>query len=199
MSSSLPSRPPLILGSSSRFRRELLQRLGIDFEVLPPDLDETPLSGETAGALVDRLAQCKASAVANMRPDAVVIGSDQVAVLGNNIFGKPGTRERAIEQLSMASGQTLQFLTAVCVIAPGGQVAGKETVPTEVKFRKLSRAEIERYLDLEPALNSAGSFQAEGLGITLCEYIRSDDPTALIGLPLVVVRRMLADAGIIVP
>ncbi|MGH8459062.1 MAG: Maf family protein [Nevskiales bacterium] len=191
--------PRLILGSSSPHRRLLLTRFGVPFEVAVPDIDESALPGETPEALVGRLARAKAVAVAERHPDAIIIGSDQVAVLDGQIYGKPHTHERAVEQLSRASGQTVRFLTAVCVCAPGGRVVGCITVPTEVRFRTLSPPEIEDYLARESVLACAGSFQSEGLGISLCESIRSEDPTALVGLPLITVRRLLASAGLPIP
>jgi septum formation protein len=191
--------PRLILGSSSPHRRLLLARFGIPFEVSVPDIDESALPGELPEALVDRLARTKAGTVAARHPDAIVIGSDQVAVLDGQIYGKPHTHARAVEQRSRAAGRTVHFLTAVCVMAPGGRVVGCETVPTAVHFRPLSAGEIEDYLAQESVLACAGSFQSEGLGVSLCESMRSDDPTALVGLPLIAVRRLLADAGLPVP
>lgn len=164
-----------------------------------PDIDEAPLPGELPEALVMRLARAKATVVAERHPDAVVIGSDQVAVLDGEIYGKPHTQERAVAQLSRASGRTVRFLTAVCVCMPGVQVVDCVTVPTDVKFRRLAPAEIEAYLAQEAVLACAGSFQSEGLGISLCESLSSEDPTALVGLPLITVRRLLAAAGLKVP
>jgi septum formation protein len=191
--------PRLILGSSSPHRRLLLTRFGIPFEVAVPDIDESAQPGETPETLVDRLARRKAVAVAERHPDAIVIGSDQVAVLDGEIYGKPHTHDRAIDQLSRASGRVVRFLTAVCVCAPGARVVDCVTVPTDVRFRDLGRAEIEDYLAQESVLACAGSFQSEGLGISLCESLRSDDPTALVGLPLITLRRLLAAAGLVVP
>jgi septum formation protein len=191
--------PRLILGSSSPHRRLLLTRFGIPFEVAVPDIDESALPQETPAALVDRLARSKAVTVAERHPDAIVIGSDQVAVLDDEIYGKPHTHARAVEQLSRASGRTVRFLTAVCVCAPGARVVDCVTVATDVHFRQLSAAEIADYLAQEPVLACAGSFQSEGLGISLCESLRCDDPTALIGLPLITLRRLLAIAGMPVP
>lgn len=190
--------PRLILGSSSPHRRLLLTRFGVPFEVEVPDIDEAPLPGEAPESLVERLAREKAATVAARHPDAIVIGSDQVAVLDGQIYGKPLTRERAVEQLSLASGRIVRFLTAVCVAAPGKNT-DCVTVPTEVRFRELTRAEINDYLAQESVLACAGSFQSEGLGISLCESLRSDDPTALVGLPLITVRRLLAAAGLALP
>jgi septum formation protein len=195
----MADRPRLILGSSSPHRRLLLTRFGTPFEVAVPDIDESALPGESPEALVERLAKTKAGVVAERHPDAIVIGSDQVAVLDGQIYGKPHTHERAVEQLNRASGQVVHFLTAVCVCRPGGVVVGCETVITDVRFRKLTTDEIERYLAQESVLACAGSFQSEGLGISLCESMHSEDPTALIGLPLITVRRMLASAGLPIP
>ncbi len=195
----MPDRPRLILGSSSPHRRLLLTRFGVPFEVAVPDIDESPLPDELPEALVDRLARAKTHAVAERHPDAVIIGSDQVAVLDGQIYGKPHTHERAFEQLSRASGRVVHFLTAVCVCRPGGEIVDCDTVVTEVRFRKLSPTEIENYLAQESVLACAGSFQSEGLGISLCESMHSDDPTALVGLPLITVRRMLATAGLAIP
>jgi septum formation protein len=191
--------PRLILGSSSPHRQLLLTRFGVPFEVAVPDIDESALPGENPDALVDRLARTKAAAVSERHPDAIVIGSDQVAVLAGQVYGKPHTRERAIEQLSRASGQVVRFLTAVCVCMPGGRVVDCVTVPTDVRFRTLATAEIESYLSQESVLACAGSFQSEGLGISLCESMCSEDPTALVGLPLITVRRLLAAAGLPIP
>jgi septum formation protein len=191
--------PRLILGSSSPHRRLLLTRFGVPFEVSVPDIDESALPGEPPDALVDRLARAKAAAVAARHPDAIVIGSDQVAVLDGQIYGKPHTHARAVEQLSRAAGRVVRFLTAVCVMAPGQRRVGCEIVPTDVHFRALSAGEIEDYLAQESVLACAGSFQSEGLGVSLCESLRSDDPTALVGLPLIAVRRLLAEAGLPIP
>ncbi len=191
--------PRLILGSSSPHRRLLLTRFGVPFEVSVPDIDESALPGEPPEALVDRLARAKAAAVAARHADAIVIGSDQVAVLDGQIYGKPHTHARAVEQLSRAAGRTVRFLTAVCVMAPGDRLIGCEIVPTDVRFRPLSAGEIEDYLAQESVLACAGSFQSEGLGVSLCDSMRSDDPTALVGLPLIAVRRLLAAAGLPVP
>jgi septum formation protein len=195
----MADRPRLILGSSSPHRRLLLTRFGTPFEVAVPDIDESALPGESPEALVERLAKTKAGVVAERHPDAIVIGSDQVAVLDGQIYGKPHTHERAVEQLNRASGRVVHFLTAVCVCRPGGDVVGCETVITDVRFRKLTTDEIERYLTQESVLACAGSFQSEGLGISLCASMHSEDPTALVGLPLITVRRLLTLAGLAIP
>jgi len=189
----------LILGSSSPHRRLLLTRFGLPFEVDVPDIDESPLPDERPEALVDRLARQKTVTVAERHPDAIVIGSDQVAVLDGRIYGKPLVHTAAVEQLRRASGRIVQFLTAVCVAAPGVRIIDCVTVTTAVQFRQLDVAEIEDYLAQESVLQCAGSFQSEGLGISLCESISSNDPTALVGLPLITVRRLLATAGLRLP
>ncbi len=191
--------PRLILGSSSPHRKLLLARFGVPFEVAVPDIDESPLPNEAPEALVDRLAIAKTLTVTERHPDAIVIGSDQVAVLDGQIYGKPHTHERAFQQLSRASGRTVRFLTAVCVSAPSMGVVGCVTVPTDVRFRELAAEEINRYLAQESVLACAGSFQSEGLGISLCESMHSEDPTALVGLPLITVRRLLSLAGLAIP
>ncbi len=196
-----PSAPPpaLILGSTSRYRRELLARLGLPFDVTAPAVDETPLPNETPRALALRLALAKARAVAVLHPDAIVIGSDQVADLGGEPLGKPGNHERATRQLQQMRGQTVVFQTAVAVVC---QAAGFEQVdlaPVRVRFRSLNDAEIERYLRAEQPYDCAGSAKSEGLGIALLDAIDSDDPTALIGLPLIRTCRMLRAAGLVLP
>lgn len=190
--------PALILASTSRYRAELLQRLGLPFTCLRPEVDETATPGEAPQALALRLACAKAAAIAATRPSAVVIGADQVAALDGGVLGKPGSRERAIAQLRAQSGHSVEFLTAVAVLSPA---LGTQTHVdrTRVCFRQLETAEIERYVDAEPALDCAGSFKCEGLGISLFSAIESEDPTALIGLPLIALRAMLAAAGLRCP
>lgn len=192
-------RPPLILASSSRWRRELLDRFGIAYQALSPDVDETAQPQEFAYSLVQRLAQAKAQAVFANHSNSVVIGSDQVADLDGQIIGKPGNRDNAIKQLQQQSGRTVLFHTGVCVLAPGLGQPLTELVTVKTQFRTLERAEIERYVDNEDVTSTAGSIKSEGLGITLVESISSDDPTALIGLPLIALRRMLIQAGIALP
>lgn len=185
----------LILASSSRYRAGLLQRLGLDFDQVSPDVDETPRAGESPEDLVRRLAADKARAVAARHPGRVVIGSDQVAVAGGEVLGKPGDRPRAVDQLTRLSGQTVTFLTGLCVVdAAGGEQL--EQVPTQVVFRALTAGEIEDYVDRERPFDCAGSFKSEALGIALFEAVRSDDPTALVGLPLIALCGMLGRAGI---
>lgn len=187
--------PLLILASTSPYRRELLARLHLRFDVVAPEVDETAHDGETPASLAQRLALAKAQAVANRFPDAVVIGSDQVADLEGRTIGKPGTRAAAVEQLRAMRGRTLHFQTALAVVraSTGFSRSALETV--EVQMRALSDAEIERYLELEPAFDCAGSAKCEGLGIALMRVIRSDDPTALVGLPLIRTAELLRAAG----
>lgn len=193
---SLPALPRLVLGSSSPYRRELLARLGQPFETRSPDVDETPQPGEMPLALARRLAEVKARAVAQgFDDDVVVIGSDQVADLDGRPLGKPGHHVAAVEQLRALSGQLVRFHTAVCVTRPRtGQVLRAISSVT-VQFRALSDEAIETYLQREQPYDCAGSAKCEGLGIVLLERIDSDDPTALVGLPLIATSRLLREAG----
>jgi septum formation protein len=191
-----PKNRPLLLGSSSRYRRDLLSRLQLPFAVEVPDVDETPLRGERPHDLALRLALAKAQSVAAKFPHAVVIGSDQVADLGGDPLGKPGNHERAVAQLRRMRGQTVVFQTAVAVVCAETGFQQLELAPVKVKFRKLSDAEIESYLRAEQPYDCAGSARSEGLGISLLEAIDSDDPTALVGLPLIRTCRMLRAAGL---
>ena len=193
---SLAPSPPLILASTSRYRRELLTRLRIPFEVVSPDVDETPLPGEAPAALAQRLALAKARAVAVQRPDAVVIGSDQVAELDGQPIGKPGTHERATAQLRLMRGRSVVFQTAVSVVRGDTGFARTLLAPVTVRFRDLTDAEIERYLRLEQPYDCAGSAKCETLGIALLDAIDSDDPTALVGLPLIRTCELLRQAGL---
>ncbi len=186
--------PPLILASTSRYRRELLQRLRLPFEVLSPEVDETPLPGEAPAALALRLALAKAHAVHRRRPEAVVIGSDQVADVDGEPIGKPHTHERAVAQLTRLSGRRVVFQTGVAVVAPGFEQA--LLAPVHVRFRALAAAEIEHYLRTEQPYDCAGSAKCETLGIALLDAIDSDDPTALVGLPLIRTCALLRAAGI---
>jgi septum formation protein len=186
----------LILGSTSRYRRELLQRLRVPFEVVSPDVDETPLANEAPQALATRLALAKAKAVAALHPNAVVIGSDQVADLNGEPLGKPGTHERAVLQLQRMRGQTVVFQTAVSVVCQANGFEQTELAQIKVRFRDLSDAEIEAYLRAEEPYDCAGSAKSEGLGIALLDAIDNDDPTALIGLPMIRTARLLRAAGI---
>ena len=189
--------PPLILASTSVYRRELLGRLKIPFEVLSPQVDETPLTGESTLALALRLANAKAAAVAKQHPNAWVIGSDQVADLCGAAIGKPGNFERALAQLQLMRGQTVTFHTALCLMR--GDTQTTLSVPTEVTFRKLPDEVLEGYLLAEEPYDCAGSAKSEGLGISLLESIQSNDPTALIGLPLIALTGLLRDAGFVIP
>lgn len=199
MLQSPPLQRPLVLGSTSRYRRELLARLNLPFDVAAPDVDETPLPGEAPRALALRLALAKAHAVARQHPEAVVIGSDQVADLAGEPLGKPGHHERAVQQLRQMRGQTVVFQTAVAVVCSATGFEQVDLAPVEVQFRDLSDAEIERYLRAEQPYDCAGSAKSEGLGIALLDAIHSDDPTALIGLPLIRTCRMLRAAGLVLP
>jgi septum formation protein len=187
---------PLVLGSTSRYRRELLERLHIPFEVAAPDVDETPQPGELPQALAERLALAKARAVAAKFPGAVVIGSDQVADLDGLPLGKPGTHDKAVAQLRQMRGHTIIFQTAVAVVCLETGFEAQSLAPVKVKFRDLSDAEIEHYLRVEQPYDCAGSAKSEGLGIALLESIENDDPTALVGLPLIRTCRMIQAAGV---
>jgi len=186
----------LILGSTSPYRRELLGRLRIPFEVAAPDVDETPNAGETPRQLACRLAMAKARAVAARFPDCVVIGSDQVADLDGQTLGKPGTHARATAQLQQMRGKTVIFQTAVAVVCQETGFAQMDLAPVKVLFRDLSDAEIETYLQAETPYDCAGSAKSEGLGIALLESIENDDPSALVGLPLIRTCRMIRAAGV---
>ena len=188
--------PPLILASTSRYRRELLQRLRLPFEVVAPWVDETPLPGEAPAVLAQRLAMAKARAVAAQHPGAIVIGSDQVADLHGQAIGKPGTHERAVAQLRSMRGQRITFQTAVAVVRADRGYAQGLLASVVVSFRDLSDAQIEHYLRTEQPYDCAGSAKCETLGIALLEAIDSDDPTALIGLPLIRTCRLLREAGL---
>jgi septum formation protein len=192
---SAPNRP-VVLGSTSVYRRELMARLRIPFEVAAPDVDETPLPGETPEALARRLALAKARAVAARYPQAAVIGSDQVADLGGEPLGKPGTHARAVQQLQRMRGRTVVFQTAVAVVCLDSGFEQVEIAPVRVQFRDLADDEIEAYLRAETPYDCAGSAKSEGLGITLLASIDNDDPTALVGLPLIRTCRLLRAAGV---
>ena len=196
--------PRLILASTSPYRRELLARLGLPFEAARPEVDETPLPAEEPEALARRLAAAKANAVAaatsgdNTKDNAWVLGSDQVAELDGQALGKPGGRDAALTQLAAMSSHAVAFRTAVCLAhADGRQASALDT--TIVRFRTLSHDEIARYVDAEQPFDCAGSFKCEGLGIVLFDSIQSQDPTALIGLPLIATARLLRDAGFRLP
>lgn len=196
---SSPSPRQLVLGSTSRYRRELLERLGLPFDVLSPEVDETPRAGETPEALARRLALAKARAVAARRPGAVVIGSDQVADLDGEPLGKPGDHARATGQLRRMRGRTVVFQTALAVVCQDAGIELQDLAAIRVRFRLLTDDEIERYLRKEQPYDCAGSAKSEGLGISLLDAIDSDDPTALVGLPLIRTCRLLRQAGLQVP
>lgn len=187
---------PLILGSTSPYRRELLLRLRLPFEVVRPEVDETPRAGEAPATLAQRLAMEKAQAVARQHPHAVVIGSDQVADLAGEPLGKPGNHERAVAQLRRMQGQTVVFQTAVAVVCLDSGFAKHALSPVKVQFRALSDTAIEAYLQAEQPYDCAGSAKSEGLGIALLERIDNQDPSALVGLPLIDTCRLLRAAGV---
>jgi septum formation protein len=188
----------LILASSSPYRRELLARLGLPFDAWSPDVDEQPLAGEAPAATAVRLARLKAEAGIARWPQAWIIGSDQVADHAGEPVGKPGTLDRARAQLKAMRGQVVHFHTAVCLLGAGRHPA-ERLVSTEVQFRAFDDDEVERYLRAEAALDCAGSAKSEGLGIALLERLAGDDPTALVGLPLIALAAMLREAGFQVP
>ncbi|MGY6554633.1 MAG: Maf family protein [Wenzhouxiangella sp.] len=190
----MPASAQLILASSSPYRRELLSRLGVDFHTESPEVDETPEAGESGAALAQRLAELKARTVAARHPQAIVIGSDQVAECKGRLLGKPGSEERALEQLKRMQGEEVTFHTAVCVIA--GTACHTERVATRVRLRELSEAQLLRYLRREQPYDCAGAFKSEALGIALLASLSSDDPTALIGLPLIATIRLLERVGL---
>jgi len=186
----------LVLGSTSPFRKEILNKLGLPFETAAPDIDESPLENEAPAQLVLRLAEQKARAVSDAYPEHLIIGSDQVAVIDNVILGKPRTHEHAVEQLTNASGKTVRFYTGLCLYNSATDVAQSEVVPFDVVFRKLNTSQIENYLLKEKPYNCAGSFKSEALGITLFEKLLGDDPNTLIGLPLIRLVAMLEKEGL---
>ncbi|OOZ41611.1 septum formation protein Maf [Solemya pervernicosa gill symbiont] len=186
----------IVLGSTSPFRKALLDKLGIHFETDSPDVDESRLEDETPAALVARLSRAKAEAVAERHSDALIIGSDQVAVLGDEILGKPGDHERAMQQLTAASGKHVTFLTGLCLYDSASKQAQEIVVPFYVTFRDLSESEINNYLKREQPYNCAGSFKSEALGIALFEKMEGEDPNALIGLPLIKLIAMLGNSGV---
>ena len=195
----LKSENRLILASTSTYRRQLLERLGLGFSVAAPAVDETPLTNETPLALATRLARAKAANVSQANPGAWVIGSDQVAVRGRTILGKPLSQERCLAQLSASSGRRVKFLTAVALLR-NDQEAPLEAVDTTwVSFRDLDAATLQRYVEREKPFDCAGGFKSEALGITLFKTIDSSDPTALIGLPLIAVSHLLRQAGFELP
>jgi septum formation protein len=197
MEAGISARSPLILASGSKYRAQLLARLQLPFTGIAPDLDETPLPDESPRQLTQRLALAKARKLADLHPSRWVLGSDQAAAALGRILGKPGTLERATEQLIFLSGKSVEFFTAVALVNGRDTFAALDL--TTVQFRELRVDEIQRYLAAESVLDCAGSFKCEGLGISLFESIRSDDPSGLVGLPLIAVRRLLAQAGFALP
>lgn len=185
----------LVLASGSRYRAAQLSQLGLVFEAIRPDIDESPLPAETPVAAARRLSEAKARAVAAHRPNHWILGSDQTADHDGELLGKPGTAERAQAQLEQMSGNTVIFHSGLCLLSPSG-VADTMVVPTAVRFRPLSQAEIATYIRREQPLDCAGSFKVEGLGISLFDAVRSDDPSALIGLPLIALCQMLRAVGV---
>ena len=186
----------LVLASTSPFRRQLLEKLGLSFDTASPDIDESRREGEEPEVLVQRLALEKAQAVSHSYPDALIIGSDQVACLDGKILGKPGSHERAVEQLSDSSGKTVTFQTGLCLL---NSATGESQVlcePFHVHFKQLTASQIENYLNREKPFNCAGSFKSEALGIALFEKLEGDDPNSLIGLPLIKLINMLEEEGI---
>lgn len=199
MTSSPGQRRTLVLASTSPFRRELLQRLGVTFETLAPDVDETRQQGETPEALVLRLSEAKARAGASQYPDALIIGSDQVAVCGDEVLGKPGNHAAACVQLRRLAGQRVSFLTGLCLYDAASDTVLVDLIPYQVVFRRLTDQQIDRYLKIEQPYNCAGSFKSEGLGISLFESMHGEDPNALIGLPLIRLTSWLNTSGINIP
>ncbi len=191
-----PVQTEIILASASPFRKQLLDRLKLDYKSFPPDIDEAIIPGEDASSYVCRLAESKASRVAADHPQAVVIGSDQCALLDEKILGKPGSHENALRQLREAQGKTVVFHTAVCVLNLSAGFSAIEDVVYEVEFRNLSDRQLDHYLRVEEPYQCAGSFKSEGYGACLLNTMRGDDPTALIGLPLMTLTRMLENAGV---
>ncbi len=185
----------LVLASTSTFRRDLLNRLGISFETANPQTDESPLSGESPENMALRLSEAKARAVSPLFPDALIIGSDQVAILDGRVYGKPGTHDNAVRQLQTMRGKTVNFYTGLCVLDARTGKAQVRGVPTLVTFRDLTDQEIENYLRREQPYNCAGAAKSEGLGIAIIARMQGDDPNALIGLPLIALCDLLQEAG----
>lgn len=190
---------PIVLASTSRYRRALMERLQLDFTVAAPDCDETRAAGESARDLVVRLAESKARSVGPAHPDALIVGSDQVAVLDGRVLGKPGSHERALEQLRACSGRSVVFHTGLCLFDPVRDDAVSECIDYGVDFRSLGAAEIERYLRHERPYDCAGAIRSEGYAVTLFESMQGADPTALIGLPLIRLAALLRGAGLALP
>ncbi|MGL5631709.1 MAG: Maf family protein [Azovibrio sp.] len=196
MSPCPPICPPIVLASTSPFRRELLSRLGLPFEVANPETDESPLPDETPENLALRLSEAKARAVADRFPGALIIGSDQVAVCEGKTYGKPGNHSRAVAQLQALRGRTVNFFTGLCLLDTRNNQSHVRGIPTLVTFRNLTDMEIEAYLKREPAYNCAGSAKSEGLGIALLSRLEGTDPNALVGLPLIALCDLFREAGV---
>lgn len=194
-----PSAPPILLASASRYRQGLLDRFLNDYETVSPDVDETAAPGEDPEALVGRLARKKAETVSRTRPDALIIGADQLAVLDDRVLGKPGDHQKAVEQLLAASGKALSFLTAVCVLDPVSRRRFEHIDKTVVRFRQFDRRLADAYLHHDKPYDCAGSFKIEGAGFVLFQSVRTDDPTALIGLPMIWLAGILKELGYLLP
>ena len=194
-----PSSPPILLASSSRYRQGLLDRFLDDYETVSPGIDEAPREGENPRDLATRLAREKAEAVSSQHRDALIIGADQLAVLDNVVLGKPGDHQRAVEQLLAASGKKMDFLTAVCVLDPVTRTRLEHTDKTTVRFRRFDRRLADSYLRHDQPYDCAGSFRIEGAGFVLFESVTTDDPTALIGLPMIWLAGTLKDLGYLLP
>jgi len=191
----MSNKPTLVLASTSRYRKIVLEKLCIPFTTARPETDETPLANESAYDLVRRLSELKARAVMDVYPNSLIIGSDQVAVFNNQTLGKPGSYERACEQLKTLSGNTVIFHTGLCLLNSATKLSQLEVIDYQVKFRVLSESEIQNYVRQDKPYDSAGSFKSEGLGIALFDSITGDDPNALIGLPLIRLTSMLKNEG----
>ncbi len=194
-----PSSPPILLASSSRYRQGLLERFLDDYETVAPGIDEASRDAENPGELATRLAREKAEAVSSQHRDALIIGADQLAVLDDVVLGKPGDHQRAVEQLLAASGKTMDFLTAVCVLDPVTRTRLEHTDKTTVRFRRFDRRLADSYLRHDEPYDCAGSFRIEGAGFVLFESVTTDDPTALIGLPMIWLAGTLIDLGYLLP
>jgi septum formation protein len=194
-----PSSPRILLASASRYRQGLLDRFLNDYETVTPGVDEKPRDGESPRDLAARLARSKAEAVSSTNPDALIIGADQIAVLEGRVLGKPGDHQRAVEQLLAAAGQSVQFLTAVCVLDPGTRRRYEHVDKTTVRFRQFDRRLADTYLHHDKPYDCAGSFKIEGAGFVLFESVITDDPTALIGLPMIWLAGTLRELGYLLP
>ena len=194
-----PSAPPIVLASSSRYRRGLFDRFLDDFESVTPDVDETPEPGMDAQTLAESLARRKAEAVSSSHRDALIVGADQLAELDDRVLGKPGDHQTAVEQLLVASGKTVRFLTAVCILDPASRRRYEHVDTTLVRFRRFDRRLAETYLRHDEPYDCAGSFRIEGAGFVLFESVQTDDPTALIGLPMIWVAGRLRELGYLLP